>query len=283
MQSIAIDFITGLPKSNGIDAIMTVTGRLTKMVHVLPTQSKATASDIASLFFRQFVRCHGIPKNIVSDRDSKFISHFWQALSKLLNIKLKMSSTDHPQSDGQSERTNRTVIEMLRALVNERGSNWLQFLPLIEICINNSKQVSTGYSPYFINYGYHPNFNALFNNVSTTSNVPAAEEFFKRIRDATAQAKLNIEQAQVVQKQQADRSRRCHSFKVGDMVYLTAKQVKQQSVSSANSLARCTFKIIHQINENGFALKLLPTWKIKYVFHVSKLRLVHQNDDNPDH
>ena len=69
-QSIAIDFITGLPKSNGIDAIMTVTDRLTKMVHLLPTQSSATASDIASLFFRQIVRFHGIPKDIVSDRDS---------------------------------------------------------------------------------------------------------------------------------------------------------------------------------------------------------------------
>ena len=102
---------------------MTVTDRLTKMAHILPTTSNAAASDIASLFFRHIVRFHGIPKVIVSDRDSKFVSHFWQALSKFLNIKLKMSSTDHPQSDGQSERTNRTVIEMLRAFVNERGSN----------------------------------------------------------------------------------------------------------------------------------------------------------------
>jgi len=109
----------------------------------------------------QIVLFHGIPKDIVIDRDSKFLSHFWQAFPKLLNIKLKMSSTNHSQTDGQSERTNR---------------------------INNSKQASTGYSPYFINYGYHPKFNTLFNNVSTMSNVPVAEEFFKHIRDATAQA-----------------------------------------------------------------------------------------------
>ena len=113
------------------------------------------------------------------------------------------------------------------------------------------------------------------------SNVPAAEEFFKRIRDATAQAKLNIEQAQLVQKQQADRSRRYHSFKIGDMVYLTAKHIKQQSgVSKLNPLARGPFKIVRQINENAFALKLPPTWRIKNVFHVSKLRLAHRNDDN---
>ena len=107
---------------------------------------------------------------------------------------------------------------MLRAFVNERGSNWLQFRPLIEICINNSKQSSTVYSPYFINHGCHPNFNALFNNGSTMPIMSAAEELFKCIRDATAQAKLNVEQAQAAQKQETNRSCRCHSFKVGDMV-----------------------------------------------------------------
>ena len=113
-----MDFITGLLKSRGYDTILTVTDRLTKMVHLIPTVKNATARDIAKLIFRHVIRHHGIPKSIVSDRDVKFTSHFWSELMRLLNVKLKMSSSNHPESDGQSERTNRTTIEILRSYVN---------------------------------------------------------------------------------------------------------------------------------------------------------------------
>ena len=88
-QSVSIDFITGLPKSNGCDAIMTVTDRLTKMVHILPTSNNATAKDVARLFIRYVIRHHGIPRNIVSDRDTKFVSNFWRAITSTFNIQLK--------------------------------------------------------------------------------------------------------------------------------------------------------------------------------------------------
>ena len=107
------------------------------MVHILPTTSNATAKDVARLFIRHIIRHHGIPQNIVSDRDTKFISNFWRAITSTLNIQLKMSSADHPETDGQSEHTNRTVIEMLRSFVNVRNTDWVEHLPIVEICINN--------------------------------------------------------------------------------------------------------------------------------------------------
>ena len=168
-QSVAMDFISGLPKSSGFDTILTVTDRLTKMVHLIPTTKVATARDIAKLFLRHVIRHHGIPQSIVSDRDVKFTSHFWNELMKMLNVKLKMSSTDHPQTDGQSERTNRTVIEILRSYVNERNTNWIEYLPIVKIAINNSKSISTGYTPYEANYGFHPNFSAF----NTNDNQPS--------------------------------------------------------------------------------------------------------------
>ena len=113
-----MDFITGLPKSAGFDSILTVTDRLTKMVHLIPTTKNATARDVAKLFLRHVIGHHGIPQSIVSDRDVKFTGHFWNELMRILNVKLKMSSADHPQSDGQAERINRTVIEVLRGYVN---------------------------------------------------------------------------------------------------------------------------------------------------------------------
>ena len=113
-----MDFITNLPKVKGYYALFTVTDRFTKMVHLLPTWSTATAKDTAELGVRHVIRLHGIPEDIVSDRDTKFTNHLWRSIMKILNVKLNMSSTAHPQSDGQSERTNRTVIEMLRSYVS---------------------------------------------------------------------------------------------------------------------------------------------------------------------
>jgi len=102
----------------------------------------------------------------------------------MLNVQLKMRTADHPESDGQSERTNRKVIGMLRSFVNERNTNWTEFIPIVEICINNSKQISTGYSPYYINYGYHPNFSGIFEKPSKQCNSPAVEEYIHRINQA---------------------------------------------------------------------------------------------------
>ena len=118
-QSISMDFITNLPKSNENDCLLTVTDRFTKMNHLLPTETTASAKEIARLFIRHIVRIHGIPQSIVSDRDTKFCSNVWKAIMNSLNVQLKMSSTAHPETDGQSERTNRTVITMLRNYVNE--------------------------------------------------------------------------------------------------------------------------------------------------------------------
>ena len=112
---------------------------------------------------------------------------------RILNVKLKMSSADHPQSDGQAERTNRTVIEILRGYVNERNNNWVDFLPIVEIAINNSKSVSTGYSPFFSNYGYHPNFVAFDNNnQSVQTKVLAVESYVKTLKSINQHIKENI-------------------------------------------------------------------------------------------
>ena len=110
---------------------------------------------------------------------------------QLLNIDVKMSSADHPESDGQSdERTNRTVIEMLRIYVNERNNNWSDHIPLIEISINDYKQSSTGYSPFMLNYGFNPNFGTIFNKSLSTSSVRAVKNFFIPFINALRQ--LNV-------------------------------------------------------------------------------------------
>ena len=177
-----------------------------------------------------------------------------------LNVQLKMSSTAHPETDGQSERTNRSVITMLRNYVNEKNNNWVEYLPIVELCINNSQQSSTGNSPFYSNYGYHPCFDGIFNS-SSTSNVPSVEEYVKNIHLTTESIKKNLFKAQLNQKIYADKIRRDHPFKVNDLVYLTASHIKPQSgINKLNPLNRGPFKIIKQINDVTFAPK---KWKIK--------------------
>ena len=115
-ESIGMDFIMGLPKTRGgLDAIWVIVDRLTKSAHFLPIKSKWSVEVLATLYVKEIVRLHGIPSSIVSDRDQRFTSNFWKGLQGALGTKLNFSIAFHPQADGQTERTNQIVEDMLRA------------------------------------------------------------------------------------------------------------------------------------------------------------------------
>ncbi|GIL63307.1 hypothetical protein Vafri_17402, partial [Volvox africanus] len=154
-ESVSMDFVVALPKTEGgYDAVLVMVDRLTKMVHVAPTMSSCTAEQTARLFFDNVVRLHGVPKNVVSDRGGQFVSKFWEALCKLVGMRVNLSTAYHPQSDGQTERTNRTLGDMLRNFAGRTPSVWDTYLTAAEFAINNAVNRSTGQSPFFLNYGY---------------------------------------------------------------------------------------------------------------------------------
>ena len=136
--------------------VLTVTDRATKMVHLIPTSNTSTALDTASQFITQIVRLHGLPRSIVSDRDSVFTSQFWRAICQALAIKHRMSSPFHPQTNGQAERTNQTMKQVLRTLAASRSTgNWVPLLSLVEKQINHAPIATTEFSPFYLNYGFH--------------------------------------------------------------------------------------------------------------------------------
>src|SRR5947208_9552012 len=152
-----MDFITQLPRTRtGFDAIIIFVDIFSKMVHFAPTKTTATAPDTAQLFFNHVIRLHSLPKSIVSDRDAKFTSCFWQSLFQTMGTKLAMSTAFHPQTDGQTKRANRTLEDMLRAFVNYRQDNWDQLLTSAEFACNNAPNASTGMSPFRVNTGRDP-------------------------------------------------------------------------------------------------------------------------------
>ena len=149
-----MDFITGIPKIAGnFDSIFVVVDKLTKVAHLIPTQTTTSASDIAQLFVKEVVRLHGILACIMSDRDAKFTSKFWRAMFQSWVTLLNLSSSYHPKKDGQTKRVNQVIKDMLRAYCGQQPQLWLKFLPLVEFSYNSSHHQSLGMSPFKALYG----------------------------------------------------------------------------------------------------------------------------------
>ena len=144
-----MDFITGFPrtvKKNKL--IMVVVGNLSKASPFIPIKSTHKASDIAYIFIKEIFRLHELTKASVSYRDAKFTSKFWKGLFQELGNKLNFSTTYHPQTDGQTERVNQVLEDMLRMYVMDKPSKWEDYLHLVEFAYNNGHQASLGMSPF---------------------------------------------------------------------------------------------------------------------------------------
>ena len=152
-----MDFITELPTLEESSQLWVVIDRFTKMAHFLPLREDGkTATDLAVIFAREVWKYHGLPTDIVSDRDSRFISEVWKEFLQLSGIWSRMSIAFHPQTDGQTERLNQTIEAYLQAFVGKEQDDWVHLLPMAEFPYNNSITAGNGMSPFYANYGFHP-------------------------------------------------------------------------------------------------------------------------------
>jgi len=153
-DNISMDFVTHLPRSTrGHDTVWVIVDCLTKCAHFLPMNQKWSIDKLAELYVREVVRLHGVPESIMSDRDPRFPSRFWQSLQAALGTQLRISLAYHPQMDGQSERTIESLEDLLRSCVLDHLENWNDVLPLVEFTYNNNYHSSIGMAPYEALYG----------------------------------------------------------------------------------------------------------------------------------
>jgi hypothetical protein len=148
---ISMDFVLGLPRTKKErDSIFVVVDRFSKLAYFIPCHKCDDVVHIADLFFKEIVRLHGMPSTILSDRDAKFLSHFWQTLWNKLGTKLLFSTTCHPQTDGQTEVVNRTLGTMLHAILKKNLKICEECLPYLEFAYNRATHSTTKVSPFDI-------------------------------------------------------------------------------------------------------------------------------------
>jgi hypothetical protein len=153
-EEIRMDFIVGLPRTrDGYDSIWVIVDHLTKVAHFIPVKTTYTGAKLVELYMSRIVCLHGVPKKIVSDRGTQFTSRFWGKLHESLDTKFNFSSAYRPQTDGQTERTNQILEDMLRACVPKHGGSWDKSLPYAEFSYYNSYQASLKMSPFEALYG----------------------------------------------------------------------------------------------------------------------------------
>ena len=282
-DQVTLDLITGLPRTrNGKDTCITIVDKCSKMVHLIATTIEITAPGMAKIFFDEIVRHHGFPSSIISDRDPRFTSSFWQSLWKLSGTRLAMSTAYHPRTDGQTERENRAVEQMLRSYVNTKQNDWDEHLTAVEIAYNNSKHASTGFSPFYMNYGQHPSIplTIAVPDVDSSSNA-AAETMLEKLFENLKIAEKNMTQAQSHQEKYTNRRRREIIFTLGEKVLLSTNDLNWKGKITPKLSAKYIgpFVIKRVLSPLNYELELPKTLPIHPVFHVSKLKKFVESGD----
>ena len=272
-QVVSLDLITDLPSCEGMDAVVVFCDLLTKMSIFEPTTKTVTAEELAKLFQRQVFRRHGIPEKLVSDRDPRFMSEFWQQLFRRLGTKLNISTAYHPQTDGQTERTNRTLEQIIRCYVNPLHNDWLEYLYLAEFAFNSQVSASTSMTPFMANYGFNPAAPADLGLPTARTAASNLEEHITRLQELHKFATTTVTEAHARQAAYANRSRLPVPFRVGDHVKIQAHPFTfgQQPCPKFRNRFVGPVKILQQVSPVAFKVQLPPGARCHDVFHVSRL------------
>jgi hypothetical protein len=290
-DSVAIDFIGPLPTDQGFNCIASFTDRLGADIRLVPTRTDISAEDFALLFFDNWYCENGLPLDIFSDRDKLFVSAFWRALHKLTGVKLKMSTAFHPETDGASERTNKTVNQAVRYHVARNQRGWVRALPRVRFDMMNTVNVSTGFSGFQLRMGRSPRVIpplVATPDAKWPSEDKLAAELIARLDLDVIEAQENLLAAKISQAEQANKSRRAdHDIKVGDRVKLTtahrcANYVKKGDGRVAKYMP-CfdgPYKVIAKHAEcSTYTLDLHNQPNVFPVFHASELEPFIENDN----
>ena len=284
-HSVSMDLITHLPvTARGNTAIVVFIDRLSKMTHLAATRDTVNSQGLARLMIDNVVRLHGVPAEVISDRDVRVTSAFSQEFYSILKVRQRMSTAFHPQTDGQTERMNGVLEEMLRAFVAPSLDDWDQHLSLCEFAINSHENESVRKSPFELLYGSNPRVPATVDFDTAQSQaageaqpaeagLSAAARTVAQVADSIQHARQCMAQAQHRQKAYADKHRRDLELQVGDRVLLSTKNMRRPG--PGRCLLPCFIgphKVVKRVSAVAYELEISKSMRLHDVFHVSLLR-----------
>ncbi|CAJ1048226.1 uncharacterized protein lrfn4b [Xyrichtys novacula] len=273
---ISLDFVTGLPTSDGHTVILTIVDRFSKMVHFVPLPKLPTAKQTAQLVLLHVFRLHGLPVDVVSDRGPQFSSVFWREFCSLLGATASLSSGFHPQTNGQTERMNQELETALRCVASQNPSSWASQLLWVEYAHNSLVCSAIGLSPFQCAYGYQP---PLFPAQEKELSCLSVQAFIRRCRRTWLQARSTLLRS--VGRYTANANRRrtaAPTYQAGQQVWLSTKDLPLR-VESKKMAPRFIgpFTIQRVINPVTVSLKLPRSMRVHPTFHVSKVKPVHNS------
>jgi Integrase zinc binding domain/Chromo (CHRromatin Organisation MOdifier) domain len=303
---VSVDMVVALPTTkNGFDSILVFVDRLTKMVHLVPTTETLDSPGFCELFAANVVKLHGCPMSLLSDRGSIFASKFTRCFASNLACWQRFGTAFHPQSEGQTERFNRVMEDVIRCYVSTSQDDWDTLLPMVEFAMNNAPSSATKQSAFMLNYGVNPRHPSIaklvrlysLHGVSSLShrirqaqfmgmvatasairtpiaNVPTASKFAKDMQRVVDHTKLWLNNARQRMIQQEQHNRKPDPFKPGQFVWLSLQNIKMQNGGGNKLMPRYIgpFKITEQIGKVSYRLDLPPTMRVHNVFHASLLK-----------
>jgi hypothetical protein len=283
-EDVSMDFILGLPRTQRQkDSVMVVVDRFSKMAHFIPCQKTNDVVQVADLYFKEIVRLHGIPKTITSDRDVKFLSHFWRTLWKKMGTKLQFSTASHPQTDGQTEAVNRILGNLLRSFVGKNLKQWDLIISQVEFAYNNSTNQATGRCPFEVVYGTRPHgpldLTPSLDKQQFSADVELRAKEIKKLHELVRE---RIMKQNLRYKTNRDKHRRQQLFEVGDLVWIHLRKERfpKQPNAKLSPRADGPFKIVQKINDNAYKVELPGSYGVSATFNVSDLSPYF--DDEPE-
>lgn len=274
-SELSVDFMTDLPAAKEGDPqyLMVITDRLTKAV-TLEAMTTMAAEACAERFVQCFVRFHGVPRALTSDRGSNWTGGFWRRMCELLKIEQRLSTAYHPQTDGATERANQEVQAFLRAYVAAKQLDWPALLPAAQLAINNRDTSTIGLSPFFMTHGFHMDPIQEVEEFDKKKKSPSAraEEMVNRLREATEWAREAMATAQATQEDAANKVRApSELFKVGDRVWLKMANIKTTQLSKKLGWVHAKYTVTRVVSSH--AVELNVPQGIHPVFNCEDIRL----------
>lgn len=279
---VSMDFKSFPPDKQGFDHVFIVIDRLSKQSICIPCLKTTTAKEMAMMYIHNIYRWKGAPMTITSDRGPQFISNFWNEFSRILGVKLKLSTAYHPQTDGQTEIMNQYLDQRLRPYINYFQDDWSDLLPMMDYAQLTLPHESLGMSPFELQNGYLPS-----TSFDWTRSVPStiteklahadAQTFAKRMHRAWGVAKAIIKKAQDKKARDVDSHRRAVNFDVGDYVYVTTKNFLTDRPSKKLDLQMAgPYQILEKVG-HSYKVDLPASMKVHKIFSPDKLRKASNN------